>query len=898
MLQMRHVRFMAMAAMLCVMFFGLTAWARGQTPSNLEITFVTEGIQLSWQDNSDEEEAYVIQRKRHTPLADWQTIDILPPVTAPAPSTVTYIDSDSLFGLVEYKYRVGAVIQGIDPEQVAAISVNFNGGTIGIFSDAHIAGVVPMPYWNHAQGIEGTNISLYDSTGAWTDATVTYAATPGMWIRTELMNLEEPPDTWPADVNRRLFQDGLDNRETNTIHIDDIPYDVYDLIIYLETGSAHEGSVVANTGYTVDGVNYIWAQDNKQYYDDENFYLATATSDLGAALPHANYVKFEGLTQRDIDVTAVPGWSGSGGPRAPFNGFQIIGYSEQLIHDAPAPPDSLAAAAVDYNEVQLSWNDNGSNELWFRIERSTEGGDFEFITNVCTDKTTYLDRHLEPLNSYTYRVLAFNNGGNSAWSDTGNAMTPQGPGGSTSLTLLPENHKYLQYKGLPCMTYWGTHHWGWASHPNDEQVAWTATYANFGTLQCTNFRYTDGYPTYWNRINDDSYWLGVKNSLQSGLNRDVIFHVYFYDGLYALGGNWSDTDTLLLPIDDPRMYEDLGPYGLPGKTRYDVHMKVIEKTVQHFWDLPNIVFDVSFEIGATYDWFATGTSWWFSELKSQGAAHNPNVTHLCGTQRGGGGRDGNVQHPNEFSADFILGQHLNQGHYAYPIRVVPRIFDFYCPLLRMSLRHPISIDGDHIDVFDDEYDLIRDQVVHGIHSSETYGGKDWPRNISSDQARFWYLQMRHYVENIHSWSNEPGDEITDANLPHYVATTRPTITNPAGYTNGARNVGGDNYDFACIYTDADNDPPAQAEVWIDINGDGRYDPNPAHGERITMQPAGSTYSSGVLYTTNGVSASGDMYVFRFADQHWSPPQGTGVYHNNNADGYHPGGISYSSWQLP
>jgi hypothetical protein len=79
--------------------------------------------------------------------------------------------------------------------------------------------------------------------------------------------------------------------------------------------------------------------------------------------------------------------------------------------------------------------------------------------------------------------------------------------------------------------------------------------------------------------------------------------------------------------------------------------------------------------------------------------------------------------------------------------------------------------------------------------------------------------------------------------------------------------GNTDFVFRVEYSDADNDPPALANLWIDTNGDNLFDPA---SEVFPMTPEGSSYSSGVIYTyTTTVpfspAVSSRKYYFEFSD---------------------------------
>ncbi len=76
-------------------------------PGNLDAQVLGAGaVQLTWEDRSNgdsQEDYFVVERRPYAGNNSWQQIG-----TAPADSQ-KYTDSDSLFGLVDYTYRVGAV---------------------------------------------------------------------------------------------------------------------------------------------------------------------------------------------------------------------------------------------------------------------------------------------------------------------------------------------------------------------------------------------------------------------------------------------------------------------------------------------------------------------------------------------------------------------------------------------------------------------------------------------------------------------------------------------------------------------------------------------------------------------------------------------------------------------
>ena len=69
-------------------------------------------------------------------------------------------------------------------------------------------------------------------------------------------------------------------------------------------------------------------------------------------------------------------------------------------------------------ELTLSWNDNSNNVDGFRIERSSDGSSFIEIATVGANVATYQDTTIAEDQNYTYRVRAFNEFGNSGYSNS------------------------------------------------------------------------------------------------------------------------------------------------------------------------------------------------------------------------------------------------------------------------------------------------------------------------------------------------------------------------------------------------------------------------------------------------------------------------------------------------
>jgi len=103
-----------------------------------------------------------------------------------------------------------------------------------------------------------------------------------------------------------------------------------------------------------------------------------------------------------------------------FSNTAVVGQGQP-----PAAPSNLRTTAVTRTSVALAWNDNSNNEDGFLIQRATNNGFSQGLTNFTAgaNVTTFTDTTVSPNTRYYYRVRAFNGLGNSAFSNTVNVST-------------------------------------------------------------------------------------------------------------------------------------------------------------------------------------------------------------------------------------------------------------------------------------------------------------------------------------------------------------------------------------------------------------------------------------------------------------------------------------------
>src|SRR5262249_54270500 len=109
------------------------------------------------------------------------------------------------------------------------------------------------------------------------------------------------------------------------------------------------------------------------------------------------------------------------------NGFLSVFGLFPTPASAPAAPSNLAGMGLQGGtQVQLSWTNNftaTSPATGNKIYRSPDGVNFQLVTTVSRDSTTFTDSGLTPATLYSYRIVATNQLGDSQASNTATVRT-------------------------------------------------------------------------------------------------------------------------------------------------------------------------------------------------------------------------------------------------------------------------------------------------------------------------------------------------------------------------------------------------------------------------------------------------------------------------------------------
>ncbi|OHB55678.1 MAG: hypothetical protein A2Y07_09035 [Planctomycetes bacterium GWF2_50_10] len=102
----------------------------------------------------------------------------------------------------------------------------------------------------------------------------------------------------------------------------------------------------------------------------------------------------------------------------------IVVTGQQNVPTVPDAPTSLNAVVINPHQVNLTWTDNSDNETGFRLERAIGAGVFAVIQTLAANATAFNDTAAPDGSTLNYRVIAFNDVGDSLSSNTATIATP------------------------------------------------------------------------------------------------------------------------------------------------------------------------------------------------------------------------------------------------------------------------------------------------------------------------------------------------------------------------------------------------------------------------------------------------------------------------------------------
>ncbi len=384
------------------------------SPSGLTAQAVSATqIDLTWQDNSDGEDGFKIERKTGAEGTYEQIADVGPNVT-------TYSDTGLTPGQIYY-YRVyafgGFGNSGYSNEAsaVAASPADFDQDGDVDFADfaVFIAAWLSQPgdpNWDARCDFNGDGIVNF----------MDYAVFANEWgplspsgLTAQAVSATQIDLTW---------QDNSDGEDGFKIERKTGAEGTYEQIASVGENVVTYSDTGLETGQTYYYRVYAYGDFGSSGYSNEASAVAVSPADFDQD-GDVDFADFEVFIAAWLSQPGDPHWDA----RCDFNGDGIVNFLDYAVFANewnPHPPEPLSAQAVSSSQIDLTWQDNSDGEDGFKIERKTgAGGTYEQIASIGPDEVTYSDTGLEAGQMYYYQMYAFGNFDNSGYSNEANATT-------------------------------------------------------------------------------------------------------------------------------------------------------------------------------------------------------------------------------------------------------------------------------------------------------------------------------------------------------------------------------------------------------------------------------------------------------------------------------------------
>ncbi|MEW6026546.1 MAG: fibronectin type III domain-containing protein [Planctomycetota bacterium] len=366
-------------------------------PSGLTATAISPtAISLTWTDNANNESGFRIERFIS---GSWQEI------YAAGANAVTYTNN-GLTGNTFYNYRVRAYNaagnSGYSNEASATTPMAPPAAPTNLVTNTVTASSIALEWVDNATNEEGFKLER-STNGTTYNLRTTPAPDAGSFNDT---GLTENTTYW---YRIYAFNSGGNSGYAGPISVTTL----------LPLPSAPSG--LNATAASSSQINLNWADNSS---NESGFKLER--SDNGGATYPTTYTLSAGATT----------YSNTGLNPATTYYYRVLAYnatgnssysnviSATTFEVPPVTPTNLTISATLYNSVTLTWTDTSNNETGFKLERKTGAGSFGQIATPTANATTYTDNTVSANTNYTYRIRAYNEAGNSNYSNEANTTTP------------------------------------------------------------------------------------------------------------------------------------------------------------------------------------------------------------------------------------------------------------------------------------------------------------------------------------------------------------------------------------------------------------------------------------------------------------------------------------------
>lgn len=346
------------------------------TPGGLSSRVLSASeIELIWSDDSDDEEGFRVYRNG-TEIAELD------------PNTTRYVDSD-LTGGESYTYRISSFNQDgespLSPELSLTTPMETPEAPGRLKAEAISSTEIGLSWQNNSDNEEGFRI--YRN---------------GNRITTIDPNMTDYTDTGLQEDTRYTYRVAAFNESGESSS--------EPLSSMTPMGKPEGPGELSSEALSPKKIRLRW-RDNS---DNEDGFRVYRNGELVAELnPNTPVYTDSGLSGGTSYNYRVSSFNQSGETFAPYE------LDRETPVRVPKPPVQPVAKAISPRRIEITWQDNSDNEDGFRVYRNGA-----IKATIEANVTSYVDTGLDGGTNYTYRVSAYNDGGESPKTSRISATTP------------------------------------------------------------------------------------------------------------------------------------------------------------------------------------------------------------------------------------------------------------------------------------------------------------------------------------------------------------------------------------------------------------------------------------------------------------------------------------------
>jgi len=354
-------------------------------------------VNLTWQDNSNNEDGFVIERSENSGNFS-QLVQLNTNVNS-------YTDSAVTAGTV-YTYRIIAFNStgNANPSNTTEISLpTIPSPVTGLEALANVEGTnVTLNWLDNSDNEDGFLIQRSINSGSFSQL---------VQLSSNVNNYIDTSVNQGTNYSYRILAFNIAGSSSDSN------------IATVTTGIAPAAATELTAIATATTVEIMW-NDNS---NNETGFLIQRNVGAG---DFSELTQVASNTSSYIDMALTPGES---------YGYRVIAFnatgSADFSNTANVTIDTIpntasgvsASLSSDSSSVSITWQDESANENGFVIERNVNSGSFSDLVTLGSDITTYTDSSVSAGTTYSYRVRAFNAIGDAELSNEVSVTTAAAP---------------------------------------------------------------------------------------------------------------------------------------------------------------------------------------------------------------------------------------------------------------------------------------------------------------------------------------------------------------------------------------------------------------------------------------------------------------------------------------